>query len=273
MDFRNGILNKVILPILIFIALLTFLHNKIWAFIWAAFVILVNIWLKRSSIYTALGTSAQAKGAFDKAGQYYQKAIHAAPFDTKPVLTYGYMLLRMGQPGRAEELFDFITSSTFPSGAQQMAKANLALVYWKTDRISKGIDILTELHDTGYKTTVTLGTLPYLFMVAGRMDEALARAEEAYAYNSSDSVIIENLARISHLSGDMDKAASLYAVLEKKSPAYPEAWYNIGLFYRDAGDPAKAREAFQRASACIFTYLSAITREDVTKELENPDTL
>lgn len=268
MDTKNTILNRVVIPILIFIALFMFL-NKTLAIAWVVLVLAFNMWKGRSSIYMALGNSAQSKGAFTLAGQYYQKAINASPFDTRPALTYGYMLLRMGQTAEAEKLFDFIISSRFPSAAQNLAKANLAIVYWKTDRISQGIDILLDLHEAGYRTTVTYGTLPYLLMIAGRTEDALIHANEAYQYNSSDAVIVENLARINHLSGNMDQASSLYAVLEKLSPSYPEGWYNIGLFYKDTGNIEKARQSFERSLKCIFTFLSAVTKSEVEAQLKS----
>jgi len=121
---------------------------------------------------------------------------------------------------------------------------------------------------TEYRNTAVYGSLGYLAIEKGDLDEALKINLEAYDYNSDNAIILDNLAHLYHLRGEMDKAKEMFEKLMEKEPRFPEAYFDYGKYLEDAGDLEKAREMFSRALKCTFNFNNTITREQVQQELD-----
>ena len=99
------------------------------------------------------------------------------------------------------------------------------------------------------------------------MDKALKFNQEAYEYNDSNSIIMDNLGQAYYLNGDYSKAAEIYEKLMAANPTFPEAYYNYGLVLLAMGKKEEALEMMKKALNYDFTYLSTVTKENVEEKI------
>ncbi len=181
--------------------------------------------------------------------------------------------MRLGELEKAQEIIEHVDLEKLTGEARVKAANNLSLLYWKSGDLPKAIEVLETLFASNEKSTSLYGNLTYYYILHEDYDKALELAKESFAYNEKDIVILENLARIQHLTGDMEQAKVNYAKLEALKPTYPEAWYNLALFYEEINEKEKAAEALNTGLKCNFTYLSNVTREQFESKLKSPATV
>lgn len=180
---------------------------------------------------------------------------------------YAFLLLKSGKLNEADNILSGILNAK-KTDAHDRYKAKMvyALVLWKKDKIDEAVKLLYEVYDQ-YKNISLYEILGTLLVVKGEAQKAVDFNKEAYDYDKSDTVIIDNLGKSYYLLGQYEKAMEMYKMLFEKNPEFPEAYYNYGLVLLKMGDKGKALENMGKALKYPFTYLSTITKEEVENKI------
>lgn len=220
--------------------------------------ILINLTL----LYSFKGRIEYKEGNLEEAVKWYKKATESKKAGADVIIIYGFILFKMGKTEEAEKIFLSVIQNSKSSDEKNMAKSNLSLILWKKGELDKAISTLKEVI-LEYKTSSIYGSLGYLVIEKGNLDEALEINLEAYDYNCDNTVIQDNLAHLYHLRGELDKAGEIFVKLIKNKPHFPEAYFDYGQYLEDCGKAKEAVEMYQKALSCQFNYNSTVTREIV----------
>jgi tetratricopeptide (TPR) repeat protein len=213
-------------------------------------------------IYIVKGQIEYRKGNLEKAASWYEKASKSKKAPINATVVHGFILFKTGKLEEAEKVFLSAVENSKSKDDTNMAKSNLALVLWKKGKLDDAISMLKEVIKE-YKTTSIYGTLGYLAIEKGDLDEALEINLEAYDFNPDHPVIQDNLAHLYHLRGEMDKAGELFKKLIESNPHFPEAYFDYGQYLEDCGEINEAAAMYQKALSCQFNYNSTVSRERV----------
>ena len=228
-----------------------------------ALILLANLNL----IYRMKAQMEYGKGNLKEAERWFKKAAGSKKAAADILVSYGFVLFKEGKLEEAEKVLGQAVEKSRNRDERNLAKSNLALVVWKKGDLDKAFEMLNEVISE-YKTTAVYGSLGYLAIEKGDLDEALKINLEAYEYNSDNAIILDNLAHLYHLRGETDKDGELFEKLMEKEPSFPEAYYDYGRYLEDAEDTGKAREMYLRALKCSFNFNTTITREEVQNALD-----
>jgi len=252
------------IPVIVIIIL--FRINKLAGFIGILAYLLMIVLLNLNIIYRIKAQTEYSKGNLRMAEKWFRKAAESKKAGTELLVNYGFVLFKEGKLKEAEEILRKAVEKSSNKDDKNLAKSNLALVIWKKGDLDTAFEMLKEVIEE-YKSTAVYGSIGYLAIEKGDLDEALKINLEAYEYNSDNTIILDNLAHLYHLRGEMDKAGELFDRLMQKEPHFPEAYYDYGKYLEAGGDIQKACEMYRRALNCRFSFNNTITREQVQNEL------
>jgi len=265
---KNSLLPLVLygaIPILAIIIL--FRINKVAGFLSILAYLLLIVIFNLNIIYRIKAQTEYNKGNLKMAEKWFKKATESKKAGTDVLVNYGFVLFKEGKLKEAEEILLEAVDKSKNKDEKNLAKSNLALIVWKKGELDKAYEMLKEVI-AEYKNTAVYGSLGYLAIEKGDLDEALEINLEAYEYNSDNAIIQDNLAHLYHLRGEMDKAGELFDKLIQKEPHFPEAYYDYGKYLEDAGDIQKARDMYRKALSCKFNFNNTITKEQVQNALD-----
>jgi tetratricopeptide (TPR) repeat protein len=215
---------------------------------------------KRNNLFATLANSAHLKGNSELSLQWLDKAYKVDPKHHQIVITYGYNLLKYGHIDHAEKVLEQLITPNTTLSQRSSINMNLALVRWKQNRLDEAISMLEEINER-MKTSVLYGSLGYLYVEQGDLDRALAYNLEAYDYNETNTVILDNLGLTYIHLNEWNKAEEIYNKLIALSPKFPEAYYHQGLVQFNKGEFALAYDNYNKALQQPFTYMSTETKE------------
>jgi len=265
---KNSLLPLVLygaIPILAIIIL--FRINKVAGFLSILAYLLLIVIFNLNIIYRIKAQTEYNKGNLKMAEKWFKKATESKKAGTDVLVNYGFVLFKEGKLKEAEEILLEAVDKSKNKDDKNLAKSNLALIVWKKGELDKAYEMLKEVI-AEYKNTAVYGSLGYLAIEKGDLDEALEINLEAYEYNSDNAIIQDNLAHLYHLRGEMDKAGELFDKLIQKEPHFPEAYYDYGKYLEDAGDIQKASDMYRKALSCKFNFNNTITKEQVQNALD-----
>ena len=241
---------------------------SIWYGIAALLVyIAAFIYLSRVMVFTVIGGRNYAQGKIDLALKWFKLAHESNKSGIKPSVSYAYIMLKNADLVKSEEILQKLLKDHPKDQDVPFIKSNLALVLWKKGELDAAIVMLEEVLQS-YKTTSVYGSLGFLLLLTGDLEKALQFNLEAHEFNTADKIILDNLGQNYYLLGMYDKCGEIYEPLVKKSPTFPEPYYNYGLLLEKLGEPEKALEMMKMALGSKFSYLSSITKEDVEAKIK-----
>src|SRR5690554_6627871 len=218
------------------------------------------IYRKRNNLFASLANSAHMKGDHKLSLQWLDKAYKIDPTHHQVAITYGYNLLKYGDLDHAEKVLEKLITPNITPAQRSSIHMNLALIRWKQNRLDEAITMLEEINER-MKTSVLYGSLGYLYVEQGDLDRALAYNLEAYDYNETNSVILDNLGLTYILLQDWDHAEDIYNKLIPLAPKFPEAYYHQGLVQHNKGELSLAYDSYVKALQQPFNYLSTEPKE------------
>jgi predicted TPR repeat methyltransferase len=126
---------------------------------------------------------------------------------------------------------------------------NKAALDYKEGRLAEAekgyLEVLRRKPDWGQ----ALNALGTVFVDQSRSDEARKVFEKAANLSPPCFPACYNLARMKQRENDHKGAISIYRAMLEKEPGIGEAWNNMGVAYREIGDPDEAISCFRRAVA------------------------
>lgn len=248
------------------VVFLSFLYSATLGKVVLGVFIVYMLFSNRSIFYEALATKAHNKGEMEKAINLLKKASRAT-LNTRPKISYGYLLLKSGNIDRASEVFKEIIDSNANEDSIINAKSNYALILWKKGELDNAINLLEEVLSE-YTNTVVYGSLGYLYILKGGLEKALEFNEEAHNYNSSDPIILDNLGFVYYLMGNLSRSEEIYKKLMKLNPKFPEAYYNYSLLLKKLDRLDEALKFVKKANNHKISFLSNLTKTDIEKQLK-----
>lgn len=220
------------------------------------------IYRSRANYYALRGSNAYGKDDTDQAIIWFKKAYDSKPCPESHQISYGYVLLRTGKAEQAEPLFQNLIRTTKSKDIRIQSHCNLATTYWLQGKKAECLELLAEVFEQ-YKNSLVYGNFGYFKILNGDVEAALAFNLEAYAYNSDDKTIIDNLALNYYLLGQMDQAEEKFAQLIPKSPKFADPYYFYALTLERQGKTEAAIEQIQRALSRETAFITPITRDEI----------
>jgi len=268
----NNKFLKALVYIILPVALIIYLFSYIAIFGIAAVIAYVGyiLYTVRAGIFTSLGSINYSKGRIEKALAWFDKAYKSGRAKPMSMVSYAYLLLKTGNIEESESILNTLIRSKLDENDKLHVKSNLALVLWKKGELDNAITMLQEAFEK-LKTSITYGSLGYLLILKGDMDRALEFNLEAYEYNNSNAVILDNLGQTYYITGDYDKAEETYEKLMQINPSFPEAYYNYGLVLMKKGKPEKALHLLRKSMDYKLTFLSTVTKEAIESAAEEAE--
>lgn len=175
---------------------------------------------------------------------------------------YAYYLLREGKTQRAEEIYNHLLIQKLKPELRLKLRADLAVLLLKTGRIDEAIEELEEV-TINYINTTTYGTLGYLYLLKNNRRKAESYNMEAYGYNSSDPVILDNCVQLYIKMGRFGEAKKYADELIEKKPYFVEAYYDAAYVYMKLGDFDTALDLVESGKKCRITFMSTVKSDDL----------
>jgi Flp pilus assembly protein TadD len=192
---KGNILISLIIPVIVII--IAFNYNILLGLAAIAIFIVYGAYSNIAAIYAFRGNAEYNKGNIEGAIEWFRKAYESGKAKINTRASYGYLLLRNGRLEEAEGIFNKLLDSKkgLDMNSEMMVKSNLALVYWKKGDLDRAVQTLTGIYEK-YKNSTIYGSLGYFMILKGDLDKALEFNLEAYDYNDTDKIILDNLGRI-----------------------------------------------------------------------------
>lgn len=235
---------------------------------WITLLILIYFLLKnRSNILASFARYQYGMGKTESAFKLYKFADKFGKMSVDHRLQYAYYTLKEGEIDEADKLFNLIGMERLTPDKRAKLKESHALVMWKRGEIDEAIEMLEYVHNN-YVSTTTYGSLGYMYAYSGNLDKALEYNLEAYEYNDTDAIIVDNLAYTYLRLKDYENAEKYYKKLFELDPKFPEGYFEFGKYLVQKGSKEEGIEYVKKALNCRFSFLSMHSRRDILDYLE-----
>ncbi len=228
--------------------------------------VLLILW-KRGEICAGVARAVYARGKSENWRKWYAFAEKIGGMKFNNRLTYAYLILKEGDPDAANKKFALLSMERLTREQKLQLKASYALVYWKRGEVDTAIEMLEEVINSA-KTTSTYGSLGYMYAFNGNLSKALEFNQEAYEYNSTNPIIVDNLAFTYYKVGEYARAREYYEKLMALKPTFPEAFYGYGRLLVEMGETEAGLEMVRKALSANFSYLTVTDRQEILDYLE-----
>jgi tetratricopeptide (TPR) repeat protein len=253
---------KFILPLGILYLAFTYLGTLGGICAALLYFVFINYPLILQNIAAKKYTSGDYAGSF----KTLEKALRFSPRNARLRAQYAYLLLKTGKTDEAAVEIDKALEDCRTIIEKNSFTLTKALVVWKQDRIDEAISMLEELIKE-YRNTNVYGALGFMYIEKGDIEKSLSFNLEAYDYNSTNPVIVDNLGYTRYLRGEYDEALALYKQLMKLRPGFPVAFYNYACVLEHFDRLDEAIYMCNYALSLKFWNISTITREKVEEKL------
>lgn len=223
-----------------------------------------SFYTNRSAVGIMKANAAYAQGDTGKALALLEKAYDSKSAKPQHILSYAFVLMKDGQPEKAEQVLQKLLDGTKTTDLRMQAKTHLATAKWLLGKREESLALLEEVYKE-YKTVTIVGNLGYFKVLHGDLEEALAFNKEAYVYDDSDLTIMDNLAQTYYLLGRLDEAAELYQKVMDKSPKHAESYYYYALTLQALGKQEEAKEFARQALEKPLALVTSISKEDIER--------
>lgn len=229
-------------------------------------VILIFLVVKRADLVAAFAKMKYQKRQYPQAMRIYKIADKIGNLSLGNKLTLGYVCLRCGCLEEARKHLMLCSTLTKRGSADRNQVNNiLALVSWKEGNLDDAIEILEDVMDSGYQTTVVYQNLGIFYNLKDDAKKALSFNLAAYDYNSDDPIICDNLADAYAKNGEFERAAEVYEsfIHQDPEPRFPEAYYGYGEVLIQLGKREEGLAMIEKGLTKPFSYLSIRPKEEI----------
>ncbi|MCL1964381.1 MAG: tetratricopeptide repeat protein [Firmicutes bacterium] len=209
--------------------------------------------------------AAHKKGNYEEACALYGEAYAEGMDKARFLLPYAVLLLRKGEYEKAREVLKKVEKA--PGGITPEQRKEMLTSYavasWKLGRLEYALDLLREVYRKGPNGSI-YGTLGFLLIEKGDLDEALAFNKEAVEYDDEDPVALDNLAQTYYrLGNEKEEARKWFEKAIKCKKNAIDTNYFLALYDKEAGKLDDAREKLETAREGRFSPLNYATIERI----------
>lgn len=232
-------------------------------------ILLCFLFVKRGDLMAMIARIPYNKREYHKAMKLYKIARKLGPLSKGHQLLLGYVCLRCGELEDARRYLQLCSTMTARGSADRQQVRNLlALVSWKEGNLEEAIEILEDVLESGFRTSVVYENLGIFYNLAEDKEKALQFNLEAYDYNADAHIICDNLAEAYGNLGQYEKSAEIYQALIEQDPRFPEAYYGYGKTLLALGKKDEAIAMIEKSLDKPFSYLSIHPKEYAEELLE-----
>jgi tetratricopeptide (TPR) repeat protein len=263
-------MNKKIIRVIFIIVFMLAAFNLSPAFglLIISSALIYMIYRNLPTIFMFIGNKKYVSTNINEAMPWYERSYKYKHSKPMVVINYAYVLLKQGNLEKAHSVLNEVMKESLNERDRANAIINLSLILWKKDNLDEAVSILEELYSNGYKNTLLYQNLGFFYILTEDFNKALELNLEAYKYNSTDASILDNLAINYYFIKDYHKAVDIYEKLMLMRPSFVTAYYYYGLALEKQGRIKEAIETLEKALTYRFSFLSAVTREQVEKEIK-----
>ena len=249
------------------IALFAFIYNSTIGLAFVCLSLLYIIYNKRVFYYYFKGNAQYNSGNIETSFKYFEKAMKVKGVTPKIKNTYGYYLLRNRELEKSEQVLKDINLAAAAPVDKNQTRLNLALLYWKQDKLEEALKLLETVYRE-FKCTAMYESYGYLLIISKDYEKALEINTEARDYDSSNKIILDNLGETYYNLKDYDKANDIYTALMDMSPGFPDPYYHYALVLKEKGEKEKALEFLEKALGYKESYLSGVSHSKINSTIE-----
>ncbi|MFP4660555.1 MAG: tetratricopeptide repeat protein [Halanaerobiales bacterium] len=143
---------------------------------------------------------------------------------------------------------------------------DMALSYWKLDRIDEAIKVLEELRKKyDYINEKILTSLGYFYILKSEYDKALECSNKALEDEPEYAPALDNIGQVYFRKNDLEKAEEFFQrALEHKNLL--DSNYYLGLIYEIRGERDKAGQYFRQAFDVDDSSSSTVSKDDLAEK-------
>lgn len=261
----NRIILNFVLPVLLLFFAFRFNAGLGWIIILC--FLLYGLFVSRYDIYAHIGNSNYIKGNEEAAFKWIKKAANHKSCKPRIIAGYAFLLLKRELIDEAEKNVERIINGNYPADEKNNAKTYLGLVEWKKGRPMNGITLLQEVY-TNFKNTNLYSNLGFLLTLRGNWEKSLEFNEEAYEYNSTNSIIVNNLGTTYLALNRYDKACEIYEALLKNNPNFAEPYYYYGIALLELNKKEEAIQSIKKSLNYRTFLQSTLTIDKIKNKIE-----
>lgn len=258
-----------------------------WFFGWIGVLVVgltglaVLLYILYPTFCMVMATRKYGQGDEVECVKWFERGYKRKKYPPNIAITYAYYLIRMGNTQRSEYILNRLLKDRSRLKKQElmMTRQNLSLLMYRTMRFQEAKELMEEVFED-YKSTSVYGSLGYYKILADTREEALAFCKEAYDYNNSDYVIIDNLIQAYYNVGNFKAAKELSdEAIAKNDKMLTEKFFRAAQVENKVGDKELALEYLIKAQECPRSFLTTIpfsAINDLIREVcaslgKNPD--
>ncbi len=222
------------------------------------------------NILTLLGQRAYAQGNNNKALRYLKAGHEHARAGASNSSAYAYILLRCGRADDAKVVANYaLLSKRISDTDKNQVRQILSLICYKKGEYAEATKMMETIFET-YKSSTVYGTLGYYKILAGSED-MYSFNEEAYAYNSENKVIIDNMIILYLQKGEYEEAQKLSQKSLDAGNKGVEIYYHAAQAEEGLGNDEQALEYYRMAQSCTRSFMTTVPEKEIVDAIERLD--
>lgn len=253
----------------VLIAVIAFLVHPIVGYAVSVAILAVFFYSVLPVYYSVKGNEAYNTGNHGDAVKWYEKAMKNKAVSDAQKITYGVLLMKLGNFEKAEKLFSTVIRNKLAKPEMTLKARQYRVIAY--DRLGNFEDSREDAKDilNTYKNSVTYGIMGYIANCDSTdYDENLKLCLEAYDYNSDDRDICDNLT-VAYINCKMyDKAKEIAEQVVKSNPKFVEGYYHLAQIELALGNKKSAIDALEKIKDCNRSSLTTVSEEDIIKLTE-----
>lgn len=215
------------------------------------------------SIYGNLAYFHHARGDFDIAEKYYEKAVTWGLKSIKKRGTYAVLVMRKGEFDRSIKMFDDLILERPQKEYRVKIRLNRSIAYTKAGRFDEAKAALEDLNVTNRSVRV-YESLGYLYVIT-KDPKAEEYNLEAYDYDPTNTVILDNLAQYYLQNNDYVKSREFAEKANDENDNQVDTLYHLTLIEEHDGNIEKAKEYADKMLEARLTPMNDVSKQDVEK--------
>jgi tetratricopeptide (TPR) repeat protein len=258
---KNISTNSLKAIILVMLLILTFMKPLIGSILLILFILAIA-YTSRAYLYYAKANSKYSKGDIKGSFKMYDKILSIPDCPNAIKITYSYLLLKDRDLVKAQNILNRVNRKSIDAKDSGRLMLTEALVKWRSGNIDEGIEILFKAYKE-FLCTTTYESLGYLLILNGDYEKALEINLEAFEYDNTSKVIMDNLAETYFFMEDYEKALEIYTNLIDLNPNFAEPYYYYSLILNEKGETEKALSLLEKALTFKESYLSDLKKSTI----------
>lgn len=215
------------------------------------------------SIYGNKAYYHHARGEFDLAEKYYEKAVASGLKSIKKRGTYAVLVMRKGEFERSINMFDKLILERPKREYRIKIRINRAIAYTKAKRFEEAKVALEDLH-ASMRSVRVYESLGYLYVITND-PKAEGYNLEAYDYDPNNAVILDNLAQYYLQNNDFVKAREFAEKAYEENDNQVDTLYHLTLIEEHDGNFDKSKEYASKMMNAKLTPMNDVTKDELKK--------